>query len=262
MNTPTSSGLDCRVWNCVEIQRRPSDGYVNGTAMCKANGKHLPHYLANARTTEYLQALSPVVGIPTTGTNGLVQSIQGGSPHLQGTWVHPRLAVDLARWINPAFAVWMDGWFLDAFRQQTAAPSLPAPQPAQPAWAQVVDAYVAQVEADMEQLPLYQRPRSRRFARPIAMHFMQWLLEHQSAILLSLPLSAAQHQQPSADVLAGPELARLLGLVPQTINHWARRNPVGAVRDGWRLIGRGKVHCGPMGLTLPPGRLSWLFEKA
>lgn len=30
-----------------------------------------------------------------------------------GTWIHPRLAVDLARWISAEFAVWMAGWFLE-----------------------------------------------------------------------------------------------------------------------------------------------------
>ena len=105
----TVKELEVRVWEGTPIQRR-ADGYVNATAMCKANGKHLPHYMANERTKQYLQALSPVVGIPTTD---LVQAIQGGQPDLQGTWIHPRLAVDLARWISPAFAVWMDGWFLE-----------------------------------------------------------------------------------------------------------------------------------------------------
>jgi hypothetical protein len=96
------------------------DGYVNATAMCKANGKHLPHYLANGRTGEYLQALSGSVGIPT---DLLKVSIGTGPNHLRGTWIHPRLAVDLARWISPAFAVWMDGWFLEQF--QPAPPASP-----------------------------------------------------------------------------------------------------------------------------------------
>ena len=31
-----------------------------------------------------------------------------------GTWVHPQVAVDLARWTSAHFAVWMDGWFLES----------------------------------------------------------------------------------------------------------------------------------------------------
>lgn len=104
-------GTEQRFWHGVPISRRESDGFVNATQMAKANGKHLPHYMANDRTTAYIAALAPVVGIPTTD---LLRTIQGGTPELQGTWIHPRLAVDLARWISPAFAVWMDGWFLES----------------------------------------------------------------------------------------------------------------------------------------------------
>lgn len=112
------TGLECRTWKGTAIQRRESDGYVNATAMAKANGKHLPHYLANERTSEYLRELSGSVGIPT---DLLVQSIVTGPNHQRGTWVHQRVAVDLARWVSPAFAVWMDGWFLDSL----AAPAIP-----------------------------------------------------------------------------------------------------------------------------------------
>lgn len=113
----TANGLMARPWNGVEISRRVSDGYVNATAMCKAGRKRWPDYVRLDRTQDYLFALATVVQIPTTGRNGLIQTIQGGRPELQGTWVHPRLAVDLARWIAPAFAVWMDGWFLEEIEQ-------------------------------------------------------------------------------------------------------------------------------------------------
>jgi hypothetical protein len=117
---PAPTQIEAREWNGHPIQRRQMDGYVNATAMCKANGRHLPHYLANGRTTEYLQALSGSVGIPT---DLLKVSIGTGPNHLRGTWIHPRLAVDLARWISPSFAVWMDGWFLEQF--QPAPPASP-----------------------------------------------------------------------------------------------------------------------------------------
>ena len=120
------SDLITREWNGTPIPRRVTDGYINATAMCKANGKHLPHYMANERTTQYLQALAPVVGIPTTD---LAQSVQGGRPRLQGTWIHPRLAVDLARWISSDFAVWMDGWFLDELEQRKQPQSAPEKAP-------------------------------------------------------------------------------------------------------------------------------------
>jgi hypothetical protein len=112
------SGLAVRVWNDTPISRRISDGYVNATAMCQANRKRWNHYQSNERTYGYIHALAADTGIPATD---LVVTSKGGRPELQGTWIHPRLAVDLARWISPQFAVWMDGWFLESIQQ-------PAPQ--------------------------------------------------------------------------------------------------------------------------------------
>ena len=53
----TPKGLDSRTWNGVDILRRPSDGYVNATAMCKAYGKLFADYWRLERTTQYAQAL-------------------------------------------------------------------------------------------------------------------------------------------------------------------------------------------------------------
>jgi hypothetical protein len=104
--------IEAREWNGHPIHRRQVDGYVNATAMCRAGGRRWNHYATNERTSEYLRALSGSAGIPA---DLLVASIGNGPNHLRGTWIHPRLAVDLARWISPAFAVWMDGWFLEQF---------------------------------------------------------------------------------------------------------------------------------------------------
>lgn len=110
---PAPAQIEAREWNGHPIQRRQIDGYVNATAMCKAGGRRWNHYVTNDRTTEYLQALSGSAGIPA---DLLATSIGTGPNHLRGTWIHPRLAVDLARWISPQFAVWMDGWLLEQFQ--------------------------------------------------------------------------------------------------------------------------------------------------
>ena len=109
---PAPAQIEAREWNGHPIHRRQVDGYVNATSMCRAGGRRWNHYVTNDRTTEYLQALSGSAGIPA---DLLVASIGTGPNHLRGTWIHPRLAVDLARWISPQFAVWMDGWFLEQF---------------------------------------------------------------------------------------------------------------------------------------------------
>ena len=120
----TNTGIVVRTWNDAPISRRDSDGYANATAMCQANGKLWGNYYQIERTSDYITALANATGL---SPDQLVISTKGGPAHLQGTWIHPRLAVDLARWISPAFAVWMDGWFLESL----SAPHLPQPEPQQ-----------------------------------------------------------------------------------------------------------------------------------
>ena len=102
------TNLISRSWNGTPIQRRTTDGYVNATAMCKANGKQFNDYFRTDRASEYLEALSAETGI---SVSNLCLTTKGGAH--QGTWVHPQVSVDLARWISAPFAVWMDSWFLE-----------------------------------------------------------------------------------------------------------------------------------------------------
>ena len=97
--------------------------------MCKANEKRWNNYFERNSASSYLETLSSVTGIPVTGSGGLVQVRQSGVD--QGTWIHPRVAIDLARWISPSFAVWMDGWFLDELEKRTAGRAGSAPKQGQ-----------------------------------------------------------------------------------------------------------------------------------
>jgi len=114
------AGLETRIWNGTPIARRAVDGYVNATAMAKANGKEWAHYFRTDRASTYIEALSRNCEIAVTG-------LYFAKPG-DGTWIHPRLAVDFARWISPEFAVWMDGWFLESLAQgRQPRPEPPAP---------------------------------------------------------------------------------------------------------------------------------------
>lgn len=106
-----------RTWNNTPISRRQADGYVNATAMAKANGKQWSHYRETDRATTYMEALSRNTEIRV---NALYVSKPG-----EGTWIHPRLAIDFARWISPDFAVWMDGWFIESLTEQSHQHSTP-----------------------------------------------------------------------------------------------------------------------------------------
>lgn len=142
----TSSAHIVRSWNGHAIQRRLADGYVNATAMAKAGGKHLPHYFATLRGRDYIQALQGSVGIPT---DLLAQTVTSGPNASRGTWVHPRLAVDLARWISPEFAVWMDGWILEELEAKAKAATVKPMQLALPLTTDDPSALINLVCADM-----------------------------------------------------------------------------------------------------------------
>ena len=309
-NTLTHKGMESRTWNGVAIQRRPVDGYVNATAMCKSYGRLFADYRRLDRTNQYLQALSRSMGIPI---DVLVQQISSGLNELRGTWIHPRIAVDLARWLHPTFAVWMDGWFLESVTQKVVADPAPEPSPMFPSPRQrkvyevggpgvnlsgmeavasqlneILDAYTLYMKAkhDAMQSPCPgQTPftpfRSPRFAIKV---FLEWFVGQHGTLLFALSPVAAVAAPPlppvppqpkptapghvpqqdgysSGDLITGPDLAHLLGLDTHTINKWAAARLIGAERDGWRLIGRGKLSAGKQCATYPPGCASWLFIK-
>jgi hypothetical protein len=89
------------------IRQRARDGYINATAMCKAAGREFKNYYANQTTKAFILELAAVAGIPATE---LVQIVTGGTPGLQGTWVHPQVATHLAQWLSPKFAVRVSQW--------------------------------------------------------------------------------------------------------------------------------------------------------
>lgn len=89
------------------VEQRMLDGYVNATAMCKAIGRPWSRYWENPTSKEFVRELSAVLGKPITE---LVQSVTGGRPSEQGTWVHPQVAIHLGQWLSPRFAVMVSGW--------------------------------------------------------------------------------------------------------------------------------------------------------
>ena len=316
-STLTPKGMESRTWNGVDILRRPLDGYVNATAMCKAYGRDWFTYARSDRTKAYIAALERSLRSPQN-CGDLVQTITTGPNNLRGTWVHPRIAVDLARWLHPEFAVMMDGWFLESFTPKLAADPNPAPAALPPEQrelleyqvggpginvlgataflaplSQILDAYTTQTEAEQQALPQPERCRSLRFPRPGAKHFLEWFVAKHGQLVISpahigIPVGAVacpprppappvpapqpprndqalgmpQQRFNPGDLITGPELAHLLHLEAHTINKWAAAKQIGAERDGWRLIGRGKLSAGKLCCsTYPPGCASWLFMK-
>lgn len=92
------------------VEQRASDGYINATAMCQAASKKWSHYYENSSTQGLVRELSADAGIPASV---IIQIIKGGDPHLQGTWIHPQLALNLAQWLSPKFALQVSKWVFD-----------------------------------------------------------------------------------------------------------------------------------------------------
>ncbi len=81
-----------RNFNDCLIRIRKEDRYVSATDMAKASDKLFGHWNSLKSTSDYLLALEPVIGITITE---LVQVSQGGIPENQGTWLHPKVALEV-----------------------------------------------------------------------------------------------------------------------------------------------------------------------
>jgi hypothetical protein len=73
--------------------------------MCRVNPKKKwSDYIRSSSTKEYIEALSQLLGIPRSS---LIISDNLGKMSERGTWVHIKIAMDLARWISPKFALFV-----------------------------------------------------------------------------------------------------------------------------------------------------------
>lgn len=97
-----------------DVDQRQRDGYVNATQLCKAHKeatgerKDPNDWLKTNSAKSALEKLSAVTNIFVTG---LVQVKQGGK--LQGTWIHPRIAVRFTMWLNDDFSLQVEDWVHD-----------------------------------------------------------------------------------------------------------------------------------------------------
>ena len=61
-------------------------------------------------------------GIPVSK---LIEQFRGRPAHLQGTWVHPQVAISLAQWLSPKFEVQVTKWVFDWMSGRMAKAALP-----------------------------------------------------------------------------------------------------------------------------------------
>lgn len=94
-----------RVYEGNKVSFAKSDNVmINATEMAKPFGKSTKDWMVNKSTTEFLNELSSVRGIPLSQ---LVVVKKGNSSQFdQGTWMHEDVALEFARWLSPKFAIW------------------------------------------------------------------------------------------------------------------------------------------------------------
>lgn len=93
-------------------------GYVNATQMCKACGKAWADYAKIDSTKTYWEALSADMNLCISA---LIISIKGGNnKQVQGTWVHPEIAIDLAQWVSVEFRIWANRTLKKVIGEQVA----------------------------------------------------------------------------------------------------------------------------------------------
>lgn len=130
-------------YNGNKITQRDTDGYVNATEMCQANGKQVGDWLKTQDAKRYIDAISTITNIPVID---LVLKIKpdinkGIAP---ATWVHPKLAIKLARWISVDFELWCDEHIRTLITTGQTQIIQPTPEP------QPIQAYTIRVKSFFE----------------------------------------------------------------------------------------------------------------
>ena len=89
------------------------DGMVNATELCKAGNKKFNHYHNLKQTQEFIKELEIMEKIPESKliivkhggdfSKSVINNLLNSKVH--GTWIHRKVAYNLAQWISPYFAV-------------------------------------------------------------------------------------------------------------------------------------------------------------
>ncbi len=124
------------ILNNIVIESRKPDNFINATQMCKAGGKLFGHWSRLDSTKELIKTLEislknkqinigkkSDIHICSSDNSSEMQNNEvllnvidvkkGGD--IQGSWIHPHLAVQLAQWISPSFAIQVSEWIYELF---------------------------------------------------------------------------------------------------------------------------------------------------
>lgn len=81
---------------------------INATQMAKPFGKLVGNFLKSQHAKNYIVLLEKRYSKWNNGKKReVLRVVQGGSPHLQGTWMDEKLALKFASWLAPEFELWV-----------------------------------------------------------------------------------------------------------------------------------------------------------
>jgi hypothetical protein len=86
---------------------------------CKAGNKKFKHWNELNKTKAFLHTLSSTVNIDTVE----LIKYNTGYGSLQKTWVHPQVAINIARWISPEFDVMVSKWVNESNESTVIVPN-------------------------------------------------------------------------------------------------------------------------------------------
>lgn len=258
-------------YNGVTIGYDPSgDGMVNATAMCKAAGKLWADYWRTQQTQAFADELSRSMGIPI---DLLVVTVSTGVNARRGTWVHPDVAIDLAKWCSPAFQVWAT----QRIRQYLITGRLPALHPEHqeaqlatrdPALLEILGAVKEGQRQQAQMLTAVQE--DFRFGYAILESMKRRSPKQiERAVVTDLMRSEPGMREPKIKGLSGtPDLVTRMEVI-EVKHHKDWRHAIGQVRDYYDHVvaafgpRRKRIHlfCEPGEDTPPPDKVREIEER-
>ena len=95
----------------IQLEEQNGQIMANATLMCKAFDKKPETWLRTESTQRYISAVAVALKCET---ENCYEVRQGGN--VQGTWIHQKLVLNLARWLSPEFEIWCDDRLAELLR--------------------------------------------------------------------------------------------------------------------------------------------------
>jgi hypothetical protein len=101
--------------NGVTVNQHLADGFINGTAMCRAYGKNITLWLHRSSVQKMIASIAEDLGVTYSSlvVEVITTTTKDSSRSNRDVWIHPSLAFYLAEWCDPDFALRVSEWIKD-----------------------------------------------------------------------------------------------------------------------------------------------------